>query len=128
MEGEENERKIILSKSTFKMFVSTFLGCEAAPHFRRGSGRGVPSEKGQLGFRLRIGPGSRSQPGVAGQENGVLSALKGFVLSGGVWGRVGTICFSLALSYMKLLSGVSFLKVPLCPHLHSTDPKAGHNL
>ena len=26
---------------------------------------------------------------------------------------------------MKLLSGVLFLKVPLCPTLHSPDPKAG---
>lgn len=29
---------------------------------------------------------------------------------------------------MKLLFGVLFLKVPLCPPLHSTDPEAGRNL
>lgn len=77
MEGEENKGKIILSKSTFKMFVSTFLGCEAALRLSRGSGRGVPGKKGSWVSDFRL---VRRQKSARGSwrwaENGVLHPLE----------------------------------------------------
>lgn len=92
----------------FTMSLPAFLD-GAALEFPGGWER-LPSQKGQLGFRLQVNQRSRVRQ--EWQENGVLSALKSFIISSGVCGQVGTICFyvSLSLSQMKLLSDVSFLK------------------
>lgn len=41
-------------------------------------------------------------------------------------GQMGALCSLVHMSSVTLLSGVLFLKTPLCLTSHSTNPKAGH--
>lgn len=63
------------------------------------------------------------------KRTGVNSALKDSIISSGICGQLGTICFFLNICVIYFLNEAALWcfvsKVPLCPILHSPDPKAG---